>query len=65
MQEQFQVQNIKCGGCIQAIESGLATLSGVDKVSATLEGQVKVSGTQLDRRALAAKLAALGYPERT
>lgn len=66
MQEEFTVNNIKCGGCVKAIEAGLATLPGVDAVTATVDGgQVRVAGDALDRAALARKLAELGYPERT
>ncbi|WP_297527564.1 heavy-metal-associated domain-containing protein [Thiohalobacter sp.] len=64
MQEEFTVQNVKCGGCVKAIQDGLATLPGVDEVEVTIDGgRVRVTGEALDRTALAAKLAELGYPE--
>lgn len=62
--ELFQVQNVKCAGCTRAIEEGLATLAGVDKVTAQVEGgEVKVEGETLSRETLSSKLAELGYPE--
>ena len=62
--EQFTVQNIKCGGCVATIENGLKEMAGVSEVKATIEGGlVEVSGEGLDRAALSAKLAELGYPE--
>lgn len=62
--EQFTVQNVKCGGCVSAIENGLKELAGVSEVSVTIEGGiVNVSGDTLDRSALIARLAELGYPE--
>ena len=65
MQEQFQVQNVKCGGCVSAIQTGLQTLDGVSDVAVDIpSGQVIVTGTALSRAPLSAKLAALGYPER-
>lgn len=65
MSEHFMVQNIKCGGCADAIQTGLKTLDGVTGVTVDIPtGQVDVSGTALNRTLLAAKLAALGYPER-
>ncbi len=65
MQEQFQVQNVKCGGCVSAIQTGLRTLDGVNDVAVDISsGQVTVTGTALSRPQLSAKLAALGYPER-
>lgn len=64
MQEQFQVQNVKCAGCVQAIESGLNKLPGVQKVAVVIEtGQVTVDGESLNRTRLSATLAELGYPE--
>ncbi len=62
--EQFTVQNVKCGGCVSAIENGLKELAGVSEVSVTIDGGlVSVSGESLDRTQLTEKLAALGYPE--
>ena len=65
-QEQFTVANVKCGGCVSAIENGLKELDGVSAVSVTIEGGlVEVSGDSLDREVLSEKLAALGYPVST
>ena len=62
--EEFSVQNVKCGGCVSTIENGLKDLAGVTGVSATVEGgKVIVTGDNLSREAIAAKLAELGYPE--
>lgn len=64
MQEDFSVKNVKCGGCIKAIQQGLQSLPGVDAVDVTIEGgKVRVEGPALDRAQLAAKLSELGYPE--
>jgi len=66
MQEQFQVQNVKCGGCVIAIQTGLQELDGVSEVAVDIpSGQVTITGTALSREQLSAKLAALGYPERS
>jgi len=62
--EQFTVQNVKCGGCVSTIEKGLRELPGVTEVTVSIEdGLVSVSGETLDRAQLATKLATLGYPE--
>ena len=62
--EQFTVQNVKCGGCVSAIETGLNELAEVSEVSVTIDGGVvSVSGDALDRATLSARLAELGYPE--
>ena len=64
MEERFKVKNIKCGGCVAAVETGLKDLPGVQSVSVVIEGgQVTVQGDGLERAALAARLAELGYPE--
>jgi copper chaperone CopZ len=61
--EQFTVQNVKCGGCVSAIENGLKELAGVSEVLVTIEGGlVSVSGESLDREQLTEKLTTLGYP---
>lgn len=62
--ELFNVQNVKCGGCTKAIEEGLASVAGVESVSAVIEGgEVRVEGEELSREALSHKLTELGYPE--
>jgi copper chaperone CopZ len=64
MEERFRVKNVKCGGCVAAIQDGLKSLPGVSSVEVTIEGgQVTVQGDALERTALAAKLGELGYPE--
>ncbi len=62
--EQFQVTNVKCGGCVESIQNGLAELNGVTKVEVVIDsGTVTVEGEGLDRPQLAEKLSELGYPE--
>lgn len=61
--EQFQVKNVKCGGCVSTIREGLLGVSGVKAVEVAIEGgRVNVEGEGLDRAALAQKLGQLGYP---
>lgn len=64
MQEDFTVKNIKCGGCVKAIQNGLQAVPGVAAVDVSIDrGKVSVHGEHLDRAQLAAKLSQLGYPE--
>lgn len=64
MQERFTVKNVKCGGCVKAIQDGLRALPGVAAVEVVIDGgKVTVEGDRLDRAQLAAKLSELGYPE--
>lgn len=60
--EQFEVSNVKCGGCVEAIRKGLANQPGVQGVEVDLAGKVTVSGEALDRGQLTRRLAAIGYP---
>lgn len=62
--EVFIVSNVRCGGCVSAIENGLKDLPGVDRVEVVIDGgKVTVSGDALSREAIGAKLQELGYPE--
>lgn len=62
--EIFTVKNVKCGGCVSAIEKGLKSLPGVDSVEVTIDdGKVVVFGNELSRGQISAKLTELGYPE--
>jgi copper chaperone len=62
--EEFTVSNVKCGGCVSAIENGLKALPGVEQVEVTIDGgRVSVTGEGLSREQLSSKLAELGYPE--
>ena len=62
--EIFQVQNVKCGGCASAIQSGLGSIEGVSSVEVEVaSGTVTVNGSALSRKSLSAKLSELGYPE--
>ena len=64
MQETFTVKNVKCGGCVKAIEQGLGGLPGVESVAVVIDGgKVDVTGSGRDRAQLSAKLKELGYPE--
>jgi copper chaperone len=63
-QEIFTVKNVKCGGCVSNIESGIGAIAGVTGVAVVIEsGEVRVDGPVLKRAELSKKLAELGYPE--
>lgn len=62
--ETFHVRNIKCGGCVANVRTGLSKVAGVQEVDVEIEGgRVTVQGERLDRGELSAALRALGYPE--
>ena len=61
---EIDVENIKCGGCVGSIVSGLEKLEGVHSVDVDVEqGRVSVTGDNALRPAVTARLQALGYPE--
>lgn len=63
--ENFEVNNVKCGGCVANIQNGLSAVAGVTGVDVDqASGKVLVEGDSLDRQILSEKLAELGYPER-
>lgn len=62
--EQFTVKNVKCGGCVSNIMTGLKELPGVEGVEVSIEGgEVTVTGDSLSREQISEKLTQLGYPE--
>lgn len=62
---QLFVENIKCEGCINKIQTNLLKLKGVISVDIIqAEGKVCVSGMSIERGALVKKLNDLGYPEK-
>ncbi len=63
MKLECTVKNVKCGGCVEAIENGLKNIPGVHSVCVTIEsGVVQVEGDAINQQAVMEKLADLGYP---
>ena len=64
MEQQFEVENIKCGGCMNSIKTALLKLDGVTEVSIDKEiDTVTVTGA-MNREDVVNKLNDLGYPEK-
>jgi copper chaperone len=65
MEYLIQVENIKCGGCMNSIKKALSGLVGVEKVEVEKETEtITVVGTNDIRNNLVEKLSQLGYPEK-
>jgi copper chaperone len=61
----FEVENIKCGGCVRSIERALGELTHVQRVAVDVPaGRVSVVAAADVRAPVRAALAKLGYPER-
>ena len=59
-----EVENIKCGGCVSSIVSGLKALEGVGAVHVDVEqGRITVDGEDDLRPMVCEHLQQLGYPE--
>ena len=64
-QEIFIAQNIKCEGCVTRIREGLLGINGIESVIVDIPtARVTVTGSAT-RPAIHAKLAELGYPEKS
>jgi copper chaperone len=65
MQYSIDAENIKCGGCADAIKDALGRISGVREVAVDIAtGRVTVMAGEGLRDKLAAALRERGYPER-
>ncbi len=61
----FEVENIKCGGCVRSIERALGELAQVQRVAVDVPaGHVSVVADADVRSPVGEALARLGYPER-
>ena len=58
----FNVPGVSCGHCRSAIESEVATVSGVESVEVDLDAKtVTVRGEPLDEQAIVAAIDEAGY----
>ena len=64
MKSNFEIENIKCGGCINRIKTSLLTIEGVETVAINLELEMLSVEGAFDREKVIAKLNELGYPEK-
>jgi copper chaperone len=63
---QIQVENIKCGGCMNSIKTSILKIENVKEVNIDKETEtVHVVGTsEVNRDAVVKQLAKMGYPEK-
>jgi copper chaperone len=65
MKHIIEVENIKCGGCANTIETRLRKLEGVTQVNVEIEhGRVSVDAADDSREQLVRTLLQSGYPEK-
>lgn len=57
------VENVKCGGCANAIQEGLSALQGIHEVTVDIESSaVTIHGAGYNDKDIHSKLNDLGYP---
>ena len=62
---ELQVDNVKCGGCANAIREGLLPLHGIHEVAVDIDkGTVSIHGEGYNDKEIHSKLNDLGYPVR-
>ncbi len=65
MKLEFNVQNVKCGGCASAIQTGLRQDARIREVTVDIPtGRVVVEAEEDIRTELSRMLQGLGYPEK-
>lgn len=62
---QIQVENIKCGGCMNSIKTALLKIANIQEVSIDKETETVNINSELpiDRQVIVNQLANMGYPE--
>lgn len=64
MEQQIAVENIKCGGCMNSIQTALLKLNGIENVMIDKATEtITITGT-VERALVLEKLNDLGYPEK-
>lgn len=64
MKQQFEVENIKCGGCVNSIKTALLKLEGVETIEVDKDIDTIVLTGTIERDLVIKKLNDLGYPEK-
>lgn len=61
----IEIENLKCGGCVNTVKKGLISIEGIDKVEIDLDNS-KVTVPSNDEAIInqvKEKLSKMGYPE--
>ncbi|WP_412464313.1 heavy-metal-associated domain-containing protein [Flavobacterium mekongense] len=64
MEQQFEVENIKCSGCMNSIKTALLKIEGVMAVNISKEIDTITVAGNANREVIVEKLNDLGYPEK-
>lgn len=58
----FNVANMKCGGCVSAVESAIKALNDTDVVEVSLDAKRAVVNSDLNADEIAKAITDAGYP---
>lgn len=64
MIHQIEVENIKCGGCVNSIRTALLKIEGVANVTIDKEIETITIESSQEKEVFVAALSKLGYPEK-
>jgi copper chaperone CopZ len=64
METIIEVENIKCGGCMNSIKTALMKIENVELVKIDLEAETIYISGNANRENIITKLNSLGYPEK-
>ena len=64
MKQSITVENIKCGGCMNSIETALMKITNVENVSIDKDTDTVIVDGVVERESLIQALSNLGYPEK-
>lgn len=64
MIHKIEVENIKCGGCMNSIKTALLKIEKVNEVAIDKETDTITIDADKDRAVLVNTLSSLGYPEK-
>ena len=65
MQYVIEVENVKCGGCVNTIETNLLKISGIQSTAVDIDnGVITLEANENLRETIVHSLQSLGYPEK-
>ena len=64
MIHKIEVENIKCGGCMNSIATALVKIENVTEVAIDKEAATITINSNTDRAVFVKTLSSLGYPEK-
>ncbi|NBL65153.1 heavy-metal-associated domain-containing protein [Flavobacterium sp. NST-5] len=64
MIHKIEVENIKCGGCMNSIKTALLKIENANEVSIDKETDTIIIHSDTDRSVFIKTLSSLGYPEK-